>query len=115
MESRCDRDAMLRSERPDGRENMREFRALRIDEVDGVEAGFADLTLDDLSEGDVVIKVSYSTINYKDALAATGAGRILRKFPLVGGIDLSGTVVSSKVSEFEEGDVVLVPARGGDR
>jgi acrylyl-CoA reductase (NADPH) len=92
---------------------MREFRAFRIDQADGgVKAGFADLTLDDLSEGDVVIKVSYSTINYKDALAATGHGRILRKFPLVGGIDLSGTVVSSEVSALAEGDIVLVNGCG---
>ncbi len=92
---------------------MNNFRAFRIDEADGgVKAGFTDLTLDDLSEGDVVIEVSHSTINYKDALAATGAGRILRKFPLVGGIDLAGTVVSSKVSDFAEGDAVLVNGCG---
>jgi acrylyl-CoA reductase (NADPH) len=92
---------------------MRKFRAFQIDQADdGVQAGFTDLTLDDLSEGDVVIKVSYSTINYKDALAATGAGRILRKFPLVGGIDLAGTIVSSKVSAFAEGDTVLVNGCG---
>lgn len=92
---------------------MTKFRAFRIDEADGgVEAGFMDLTLDDLSEGDVVIQVGYSTINYKDALAATGAGRILRKFPLVGGIDLAGTVVSSKSREFAEGDIVLVNGCG---
>ena len=52
--------------------------------------------LDDLAPGEVVVKVSYSTINYKDALAATGAGKILRKYPLVGGIDLAGEVVSSQ-------------------
>jgi NADPH2:quinone reductase len=92
---------------------MKEFRAFRIDQADGgVEAGFVDLTLDDLSDGDVVIQVSHSTINYKDALAATGAGRILREFPLVGGIDLAGTVVSSNVSAFAEGDPVLVNGCG---
>jgi hypothetical protein len=53
------------------------------------------LALDDLSPGEVVIRVSHSSINYKDALAATGAGRILRRYPLVGGIDLAGTVESS--------------------
>ena len=92
---------------------MNEFRAFRIDRAEGgVEAGFVNLTLDDLSEGDVVIKVSHSTINYKDALAATGAGRILRKFPLVGGIDLAGTVVTSDTSTFSEGDAVLVNGCG---
>ena len=65
------------------------FRAYRIHEQDGkVVAGFEDLSIDDLTEGNVVVKVSHSTINYKDALAATGAGKILRKFPLVGGIDI---------------------------
>ena len=75
---------------------MQTFRAYRIDEQDGkVVAGFTDMAVDDLTEGDVVVRVSHSTINYKDALAATGAGRILRRFPLNGGIDLAGTVVSS--------------------
>ena len=65
---------------------MEGFRAFRIDqENDQIIAGFCDLSLDDLSPGEVVIKVSHSTINYKDALAATGAGKILRTFPLVGG------------------------------
>jgi NADPH2:quinone reductase len=92
---------------------MQEFRAFRIDRAEsGVEAHFEVLTLDDLSDGDVVIKVSHSTINYKDALAATGAGRILRKFPLVGGIDLAGTVVTSDVGELSEGDAVLVNGCG---
>jgi acrylyl-CoA reductase (NADPH) len=92
---------------------MENFRAYRIDQVDGkVVADFASLNVDDLSEGDVVIKVSHSTINYKDALAATGAGRILRTFPLVGGIDLAGTVVSSTDERFSEADVVLVNGCG---
>ncbi|MDH3267179.1 MAG: acryloyl-CoA reductase, partial [Gammaproteobacteria bacterium] len=75
-------------------------------------AGFQQLTLDDLSAGNVVIKVSHSTINYKDALAATGAGKILRRFPLNGGIDLAGTVVSSEDSEVPEGAAVLVNGCG---
>lgn len=92
---------------------MTKFRAYRIDQAnEGVEADFTELSLDDLSEGDVVIQVSHSTVNYKDALAATGAGRILRTFPLVGGIDLAGTVVDSRVSTFNEGDVVLVNGCG---
>jgi len=92
---------------------MNDFRAYRIDQKDSeIVAGFKRLTLDDLSEGEVVIKVSHSTINYKDALAATGAGRILRKFPLVGGIDLAGTVVSSESDEFAEGVAVLVNGCG---
>ena len=75
---------------------MDKFRAYRINEEDGnIVAGFEEIGIDDLTEGNVVIKVSHSTINYKDALAATGAGKILRRYPLVGGIDLAGTVVSS--------------------
>ena len=92
---------------------MQNFRAYRIDLQDkNVVADFVTLDLDDLSAGDVLIKVSHSTINYKDALAATGAGRILRSYPLVGGIDLAGTVVSSASEEFSEGDAVLVNGCG---
>jgi len=89
------------------------FRAYRINEQDGkVVAGFEDLSIDDLTEGNVVVKVSHSTINYKDALAATGAGKILRRYPLNGGIDLAGTVVSSDDAEFQPGTPVLVNGCG---
>ena len=92
---------------------MKEFRAYRIEERDGkIGAGFTTMNVDDLTDGDVVIKVSHSTINYKDALAATGAGKILRKSPLNGGIDLAGTVVSSGSGDFAEGDAVLVNGCG---
>jgi NADPH2:quinone reductase len=92
---------------------MQSFRAYRIDQQDkNIVADFTTLSLDDLSAGDAVVKVSHSTINYKDALAATGAGRILRTYPLVGGIDLAGTVVSSESDEFAEGDAVLVNGCG---
>ena len=92
---------------------MEDFRAYRIDQQDGkIIAGFTTLTTDDLSEGEVLIKVSHSTINYKDALAATGAGKILRKFPLVGGIDLAGSVVKSEDGRFAAGDAVLVNGCG---
>ena len=92
---------------------MSKFRAYRIDQNDaGITADFADLSLDDLTSGEVVIDVSHSTINYKDALAATGTGRILRSFPLVGGIDLAGTVVSSESDEFSAGETVLVNGCG---
>ena len=89
------------------------FRAFRITDADGkVSAGFVELGIEDLTPGDVVIRVSHSTINYKDALAATGAGRILRKSPLVGGIDLAGTVVSSGDTELEPGMRVVVNGCG---
>jgi NADPH2:quinone reductase len=89
------------------------FRAFRIDEIDGeVVAGFAELTLDDLTAGNVVVRVTHSTINYKDALAATGKGRILRRYPLNGGIDLAGVVVSSEDAEFQPGTEVLMNGCG---
>lgn len=92
---------------------MENFRAFRIDSVDDrITADFTTLNVDDLTDGNVVIKVSHSTINYKDALAATGKGRILRKFPLVGGIDLAGVVANSSDDRFSEGEPVLVNGCG---
>jgi NADPH2:quinone reductase len=92
---------------------MNKFRAYRIDEKDGkIVAGFATMDLTDLTLGDVVIRVSHSSINYKDALAATGAGRILRRYPLNGGIDLAGEVVSSTDDVLEVGTPVLVNGCG---
>ncbi len=92
---------------------MDKFRAFRIDEQYGkVGAGFQDMSVNELTDGNVVIKVSHSTINYKDALAATGTGRILRRYPLNGGIDLAGTVVSSEDDELEAGMGVLVNGCG---
>jgi len=92
---------------------MTRFRAYRIDDKDGkITAGFREMSIDDLTAGNVVIKVSHSTINYKDALAATGTGRILRRFPLNGGIDLAGEVVSSEDIELSPGDKVLVNGCG---
>ena len=89
------------------------FRAFRIHETDGtVSARFEQLELDDLGPGDVVVKVHYSSINYKDALAATGAGRILRKYPLVGGIDLAGEVVESRDERYRPGQRVAVTGCG---
>lgn len=92
---------------------MSTFRAYRIDQQEGeIVAGFQDLTIDDLTEGNTVVRVSHSTINYKDALAATGNGAILRRFPLNGGIDLAGVVESSDDDEFPEGTAVLVNGCG---
>ena len=92
---------------------MQKFRAYRIDEIDGKPvAGFDEMSIDDLTDGDVVIKVSHSTINYKDALAATGAAPILRRYPLNGGIDLAGEVVSSDSTELQPGTPVLVNGCG---
>ena len=88
---------------------MKKFSAYQITEQDGKSAGhFTQLALDDLSPGEVVIEAHYSSINYKDALAATGAGKVIRRFPCVGGIDVSGVVVGSTDARFKAGDEVLV-------
>jgi acrylyl-CoA reductase (NADPH) len=88
---------------------MSTFRAFRITNHDGkISGAIVQTTLDELTPGEVVIHAEYSSVNYKDALAATGAGKILKRFPLIGGIDVSGTVASSADNRFREGDLVLV-------
>jgi putative YhdH/YhfP family quinone oxidoreductase len=83
------------------------MRAFRIFNEEGRVSGrVVETTLDDLTPGEVVIKVAFSSVNYKDALAAT-TPRIIRSFPRVGGIDAAGTVVSSTDSRFKEGDHVI--------
>lgn len=85
------------------------FKAFRINnDAEGYRSGIENISLDDLSEGDVVIRGEWSGINYKDALAATGKGKILQKYPLVGGIDVAGEVVTSECERFSPGDKVLV-------
>jgi len=92
---------------------MKPFKAFRIHSEGGkIAARFEDLTLEQLGAGEVVIRVAASDINYKDALAATGAGKILRRYPLVGGIDLAGTVETSADARFKPGDAVLVTGCG---
>ena len=88
---------------------MEPFKAYKLTETPDkkIRAEFVDMTLDDLDPGDVVIRVAYSDVNYKDALAATGKGRILRRASCVGGIDLAGTVVSSSDPKFAKGDAVF--------
>jgi len=85
------------------------FRAFRVFDDGGRIAGrLVELTLDDLTPGDVVIKTAYSSVNYKDALAATGSGKIMRRMPLVGGIDVAGTVEASADARFRKTDPILV-------
>ena len=92
---------------------QRRFKAYRIHEENRkIVARFESLTLDDLTAGEVVVRVTHSGINYKDALAATGAGRILRRYPLVGGIDFAGIVESSGDARYKAGDPVLVTGCG---
>lgn len=89
------------------------FSAVRIHQHAGrIEARLEQLLVEDLSAGEVLIRVAYSSINYKDALAATGAARILRRYPLVGGIDLAGTIEQSQVPDYRPGDAVLVTGCG---
>jgi NADPH2:quinone reductase len=85
------------------------FKAFRISETDGKSEGkLVEVSLDELSAGDVVIEAAYSSVNYKDALAGTGAGKIVRRFPVIGGIDVAGTVQSSGDARLANGDEVLV-------
>ena len=89
------------------------FTALRVHRADtGVDARFDTLELGDLSDGDVVIRALWSGVNYKDALAVTGAGRIMRHLPMVAGIDVAGVVTSSSDPRYAPGDPVLVVGCG---
>jgi putative YhdH/YhfP family quinone oxidoreductase len=88
---------------------MEKFKAYRLTETPEkkIRAEFVDCTLEDLDPGDVTVRVAYSSVNYKDALAATGKGKILRRASCIGGIDFAGTVVSSTDPRFAKGDAVL--------
>jgi len=89
------------------------FRAFRIHaDRDNYRAGIELMHSDDLSAGEVLIKTAYSSVNYKDALAGTGKGRILRESPLNGGIDVAGYVVASTDAAIREGDQVLCTGCG---
>jgi putative YhdH/YhfP family quinone oxidoreductase len=89
------------------------FNAFRIHSDDaGYRSGIEQVSLDDLAPGEIVIRTAYSSVNFKDALAGTGQGRILRRFPLVGGIDVAGHVVASTDPKFGEGDAVLATGCG---
>jgi acrylyl-CoA reductase (NADPH) len=93
----------------DGPREMSTFHAFRVfDDQGAVEGRVVEATLGELSGGEVVIAASYSSVNYKDALAATGAGKIIRRFPLIPGIDVAGTVESSADPRVHAGDEVLV-------
>lgn len=89
------------------------FTAFRIhDDEAGHRSGIEEVSLGDLAAGEIVIRTAYSSVNFKDALAGTGRGKILRRFPLAGGIDVAGHVVSSTDPNFREGDAVLVTGCG---
>lgn len=89
------------------------FRAVLIDKTaDGQSVNEVELGLDDLMDGDVVVAVSHSTVNYKDGLAVTGKSPVVRRFPMIPGIDLAGTVERSDNPRFKPGDTVLVNGFG---
>ena len=92
---------------------MTKFKALRLHAGESEpERRLETLTLDDLSQGDVVIEVAWSSINYKDALASRGRNNIIRNYPRIGGIDLTGTVAQSDDKRFTPGDKVIVHGFG---
>jgi putative YhdH/YhfP family quinone oxidoreductase len=88
---------------------VEKFKAFLLTETPEkkIRAEFVARSIDELDPGDVVVRVAYSDVNYKDALAATGMGRILRRASCIGGVDFSGTVVSSGDARFAKGDAVL--------
>ena len=89
------------------------FRALRIEKnEDSQTVNLIDLSEDDLMEGNVVVDISHSTLNYKDGLAMTGSSPIVRTFPMIPGIDFSGTVRSSEDMKFSKGDRVVLNGYG---
>ncbi len=92
---------------------MQEFRALVLEQHDKqTTAGIRTLTVDDLPAGDVLVAVEYSALNYKDGLAVTGKGKIVRTFPMVPGIDFAGRVVESQHPNFAAGDWVILTGWG---
>src|SRR5579859_3720350 len=89
------------------------FQAFRIhNDAHGYRGGIETMHADALSPGEVLVQVAYSSVNYKDALAGTGKGKILRQYPLNGGIDAAGTVVASTDPAYKEGDAVLCTGSG---
>lgn len=88
------------------------FRALFVAEPDGTPAKLREASSDDLGDGDVLIEVVYSSLNYKDGLAMTGTAPVVRTFPMIGGIDLAGTVIASEHLSVAIGDAVAVTGCG---
>ncbi|MDA8344756.1 MAG: acryloyl-CoA reductase [Thermaerobacter sp.] len=84
------------------------FQSLWVDrDQDQFHCGFKETAFDDLSKGELLVRVAYSSVNYKDGLASIPSGNVVRRYPLIPGIDLAGTVVSSSDSRFCEGDSIL--------
>lgn len=92
---------------------MSSFKVVRIDKTDtGTSAAFADFNDSDLMDGDVTVRISHSTVNYKDGLAITGKSPVVRRFPMIPGIDFAGVVESSSHAGFKPGDKVLLNGWG---
>lgn len=92
---------------------MPAFKAIRIEKDDGsYRAAYAELTDDDLMDGDVDLDVLYSAINYKDGLAVTGKGPVVRRFPMIPGVDLAGRVTRSAHPGFSAGEIVVATGCG---
>jgi acrylyl-CoA reductase (NADPH) len=93
------------------------FKAVLVEEKDGkVGARVGDVALGDLPANEVTVRVSHSTVNYKDGLAVTNKGKIIRKFPMAAGIDFAGTVTESQSGAFKSGDKVILNGWGvGER
>jgi acrylyl-CoA reductase (NADPH) len=92
---------------------MTTFRAIQVNKTDsGQKLDFVNLTEADLMDGDVTVKVEHSTVNYKDGLALTGKAPIVRKFPLIPGIDFAGTVTQSAHKDYTAGDKVVLNGWG---
>ena len=89
------------------------FNAIVIDKDDsGYRANLQQVNEEQLPEGDVTVAVAYSTLNFKDGLAITGSSPVVRKFPMVPGIDLAGTVEVSSHPDYQAGDQVLLNGWG---
>ena len=90
-----------------------QFKCFRVDQKDDkIVSGLQPISMEDINPGEVTLKTEYSSINYKDALAATGKGKILRTFPLIGGVDVAGEVVESDDPRFSPGDKVIAACSG---
>jgi len=90
-----------------------QFECFRINQVnEKIVSGLESVSIEDINPGEVTLKTEYSSINYKDALAATGKGKILRTFPLIGGVDVAGEVVESDDPRFSPGDKVIAACSG---
>ncbi len=95
---------------------MQTFKALVVETGDPYTAQIRQASVDELPPGDVLVRVAYSSLNYKDGLAITGAGKVIRSFPMVPGIDLAGTVLESASPDYKPGDAVVLTGWGvGER